>query len=150
PFKHDSMEELRQRVLETEPPDPRQFAPDIPGELVNICNKALAKSRGERYATAAQMAGELYSWIKTLTKGESRRLTEAKLLAPPVMEGAGSVQPGSRTVFLSKSRGLGLAATIALVLGAAVVIPFLRHGPPGDAKRTEPGSRLELEKHAKG
>jgi WD40 repeat protein len=57
-----SFEDLMQRVR-TEPPRPlAELAPDAPPELVAIVGKAMARAKGERYATAAGLAQDLRSY----------------------------------------------------------------------------------------
>jgi eukaryotic-like serine/threonine-protein kinase len=50
-------------VLEDEPRPPRQLNDKIPRDLETICLKALAKSPGRRYATAAEFAADLRRWL---------------------------------------------------------------------------------------
>lgn len=47
------------QVLEDEPRPPRKLEPRIPKDLETICLKAMAKSPGRRYPTAAQLADDL-------------------------------------------------------------------------------------------
>jgi serine/threonine protein kinase len=47
------------QVLEDEPRSPRQLNPGIPRDLETICLKALSKSPGRRYQTAAGMTADL-------------------------------------------------------------------------------------------
>ena len=54
----DDLEILR-RVREGDVPDPRQFAPDVPEELVKVVNKGLARDLAERYQSAGAMADGL-------------------------------------------------------------------------------------------
>ena len=50
---------LMLQVLEDQPRSPRQLRPDIPRDLETICLKALSKSPGRRYQSAAAMAEDL-------------------------------------------------------------------------------------------
>ena len=47
------------QVLEDQPRSPRQLQPSIPRDLETICLKALSKSPGRRYQSAAAMADDL-------------------------------------------------------------------------------------------
>jgi hypothetical protein len=51
-------------VLEDEPRPPRQLNDKIARDLETICLKALAKSPGRRYATAAEFAADLRRWLR--------------------------------------------------------------------------------------
>jgi serine/threonine protein kinase len=51
PFEGDDYA-VRKGHVETPPPDPRIYRPDIPPELVNIIQKAMAKRPEERFQTA--------------------------------------------------------------------------------------------------
>jgi serine/threonine protein kinase len=54
----DDLEILR-RVRTGDVPDPRQFAPDVPEDLVTVVNKGLARDVAQRYQSAAAMADAL-------------------------------------------------------------------------------------------
>ena len=51
------------QVLEDEPRPPRQLSDKIPRDLETICLKAMAKSPGRRYGSAAEMAEDLRRWL---------------------------------------------------------------------------------------
>ena len=53
PYKARTFEALLAQVLTSEPPPARELCPDMPPELDTILAQALAKSRDERYASAA-------------------------------------------------------------------------------------------------
>ena len=55
PFEAETTWALVAKHLEEEPPDPRRFNPDVPGPLAAVILKAMAKTPGDRYATAAEM-----------------------------------------------------------------------------------------------
>jgi serine/threonine protein kinase len=50
---------LVNQVIHDEPRTPRQLNPDVPLDLETICMKAMAKSRGHRYATARELSADL-------------------------------------------------------------------------------------------
>ncbi|MBL7200739.1 MAG: hypothetical protein ISS56_11350 [Anaerolineae bacterium] len=41
------------------PPDPRESMPDLPDHVTGVLRRALAKSPGQRYATAGELARAL-------------------------------------------------------------------------------------------
>lgn len=59
PFKGQSMGETVQRVLTRAPPRLAELRGDVPPELDELLERALAKDPAARYATAAEMAHEL-------------------------------------------------------------------------------------------
>jgi len=59
PFQHENPLDTLMDVLGREPALPRQRNPKVPRGLELICLKCLAKSPGDRYATAAALADDL-------------------------------------------------------------------------------------------
>ncbi len=58
PFTGSPMEILAQ-LIERSPRSPRELRPEIPADLAAICLKCLEKQPEARYATAAELAGDL-------------------------------------------------------------------------------------------
>jgi tetratricopeptide (TPR) repeat protein len=56
--------ELVQKIIERDPPLPRSVAADIPKDLETIVLKAIEKDAADRYATAAQLANDLRSYLQ--------------------------------------------------------------------------------------
>lgn len=61
--------QILMHVVKEAAPSPKDVNPDVPDELVRICNRALERSPEDRYETAEQMRHELESFL------ESRQLT---------------------------------------------------------------------------
>ena len=59
PFEAATLAEQLRRTCEEDPVLPRRLDPKIPGELQNICMKALEKRTADRYGAAREMAGDL-------------------------------------------------------------------------------------------
>ena len=55
PFEAETTWALVAKHLEEQPPDPRKFNADVPGELAAVILKAMAKEPADRYATASEM-----------------------------------------------------------------------------------------------
>ncbi len=72
PFGSDDLEEQLRKIREEPPLLPRRINPAIPGELQNICMKALEKQPESRYASARELAEDL-----------DRFLAGEKVLAAP-------------------------------------------------------------------
>jgi serine/threonine protein kinase/WD40 repeat protein len=63
-FEGNEREPLLRRVLEEDPPRPRQQAPDVPRDLETIVLKATAKEPERRYPSAAEMAEDLKRFLE--------------------------------------------------------------------------------------
>ncbi len=69
PFQADSAMTLMMMHINDPVPDPRRLNPDVPADLVELINKALAKDPNQRYQTAAQMASALRNVLKRINSG---------------------------------------------------------------------------------
>ncbi len=63
PFKADSFEDLIEHVRNADCPPPRAVNPAVPPALEAVCLKAMARSPGDRYRTAAELAGDIDRWL---------------------------------------------------------------------------------------
>lgn len=63
PFRGTTSDEVLTQVMQAEPPSPRALAPHTPRQLEAICLKAMAKERGRRYASAADLARDLERYL---------------------------------------------------------------------------------------
>jgi WD40 repeat protein len=59
-----SREELIGRVIAGPPRPLLELSPAAPPELVSICERAMARRAGERYASALEMAEDLRAWLE--------------------------------------------------------------------------------------
>jgi serine/threonine protein kinase len=59
PFRGDSARDQIRSICENDPEPPRRINPAIPGELQNVCLKALEKDPARRYQSAREMADDL-------------------------------------------------------------------------------------------
>ena len=64
PFREDHPLDTLVQVLQAEPQFPRRLNPRIPRALELICLKCLAKSPGDRYRSAAELADDLEHFAK--------------------------------------------------------------------------------------
>ncbi len=62
-IRGDEPHSVLRRIVEDEPASPRTHDKSIPRELETIVLKAIAKSPGDRYATAAELADDLQRWL---------------------------------------------------------------------------------------
>lgn len=83
PFRADTVRERIKLICEQDPVLPRRLNSSIPGDLQNICMKALEKKPEDRYATAREMADDLERFLvgeKVLAAPTSySRLMEGKI-----------------------------------------------------------------------
>ena len=63
PFRGDTVADLLRRIREEDPVLPRRRDAAIPGDLQNICLKALEKDPAQRYASAREMADDLRRFL---------------------------------------------------------------------------------------
>ncbi len=59
PFQGETLAEVLQQVVQTNPVPPRLLKPSVPPDLETICLKCVEKEPGRRYATAQALADEL-------------------------------------------------------------------------------------------
>lgn len=64
PHETASLTDMIVRVITTDPPPLRQIAPAVPRALEAIVTKAMEKSRERRYASAAELAADLTSFLE--------------------------------------------------------------------------------------
>lgn len=63
PFRGESYAEEVRSICEQDPTLPRRINPTIPGEVQNICLKALEKNPADRYGSAREMANDLERFL---------------------------------------------------------------------------------------
>ncbi len=63
PFRGSTMDEEIKAICEADPVLPRRVQPSIPGELQNICMKALEKDPANRYGSAREFAEDLGRYL---------------------------------------------------------------------------------------
>ncbi|WP_165228568.1 WD40 repeat domain-containing serine/threonine protein kinase [Aquisphaera insulae] len=115
-FPGDDRIEVLRKIAQEEPPRPRSIDPAIPVDLETIVLKAMTKSRGGRYATAADLAADL-----------GRFLDDRPILArrPGLAERAARWTRRHRELVLTAAAAVGLVL-LAAALGAASYIDSIR------------------------
>ena len=111
-FRNDAGPAMLRRIEQDDPPRPRQLNPDVPLDLENVVWKAMAKTRDERYATAADMADDLQRFIDGVP-------TVAK--PPRLLERASKWVRRHRTAVTAAAVG-GVAALCVLVTASLLVL----------------------------
>jgi serine/threonine-protein kinase len=65
--------EILTKIIKGEIPTLQETKPDAPPELIRICDRAIAKSREERYSTAAELQADLEAYLSTSKTDVSTR-----------------------------------------------------------------------------
>ncbi|MBP60519.1 MAG: hypothetical protein CMJ62_03235 [Planctomycetaceae bacterium] len=63
PFHGESLAEMTENLLATDPPLPRTVCLDIPGKLEQVTLRAMARDPQARYGSAEELARDLESWL---------------------------------------------------------------------------------------
>ncbi len=63
PFPEGTLPQRLMAHQKTPPPDIKQERPEVPADLVAICDKMMAKKPDDRYQTAQEVAGTLADWL---------------------------------------------------------------------------------------
>jgi hypothetical protein len=83
PFRGQDFADRSRAICEEEPVLPRRLEPSIPGDLQNICLKALEKNPADRYGSAQEMADDLERFLAgepvLAVPSSYSRLTAAKI-----------------------------------------------------------------------
>ena len=59
PFEGRTSQEVLRKIVRREPKPVRRLAPDVPVDLARVCEKAMEKLPGDRYASAAELRADL-------------------------------------------------------------------------------------------
>jgi len=70
PYRGRDSKEILGKVLSGPPPSPSLQAKWRPLELVEVCQRAMARELAERYATAAEVSGQLVDWLDGVSQRE--------------------------------------------------------------------------------
>jgi serine/threonine-protein kinase len=98
PFPGNHITELTRAILGDAPAGLQSLRPDVPAGLVNVVERCLAKQRGDRYASAAELDRALAPFggedLETKPRADERRPPTIKLDDPPPSKRAsGEVPP---------------------------------------------------------
>jgi tRNA A-37 threonylcarbamoyl transferase component Bud32/tetratricopeptide (TPR) repeat protein len=92
------------------PPPLLELAPDLPPELVAICDKAMARERGDRYASVERFGADLRAFLELRVVRAYERGALAELRK-----------------WVLRNRGLAAAAALAVLgLGAGLVVSLIQ------------------------
>ncbi len=113
PFEADSAMTLMMMHINDPVPDLREVNPDVNPGLVAVVNKALAKSREDRYQTAGEMAAAL--------KGVLGQPVEVPPVAPPIPTDATMVEEPLPFIVAEESEATSIQKPAATIAEVAVV-----------------------------
>lgn len=124
PFRGTSIVSVAHEIASTHPPPPSRIRPELPLEFDLIVERALAKDRGQRYASAAELAIALNS-LRGRTTGHFSALTQAGEVSQTSVE---------RESFVGREAELGrLDEVLRQSIGGAGRVVFVT-GEPGIGK----------------
>ena len=111
PFPGDTVAEIRDRICNCDPPEPRRVCPAVPQSLSNIIMKMLAKRPEARY----QDADDLIQDLRNSRERSLDRPARAAPLPPP--------RSGRRLKASARTVAAGLAGLIIVALAALLALP---------------------------
>ena len=140
PFDADSLHAVFYKVLQSEPGPPSERVPGLPPVLDQVIRKALAKSRDDRFADAAELASVLAEAREAIVAGRGA-VSLPGLEPPPKPPGASPAHtplPGPAPGLARPShRAFGLVVLVA-VLGLATWGISRRLREPGRQSSVSP------------
>jgi serine/threonine-protein kinase len=83
PFRSKSYATLMVDIITRPPPDPRDFLPELPVDLVAVINKALAKNTSLRYPSAREMSDALAPLVSRISLPPARKGSQPPAKKPP-------------------------------------------------------------------
>jgi tetratricopeptide (TPR) repeat protein/tRNA A-37 threonylcarbamoyl transferase component Bud32 len=136
-FDSGSPVEICARIIREDPPPPSQFNPDVPEELDQVVQKALAKKPDARYQTAEQMIGDL-ECAHSRILGLDRTVT--RMIAPQQGTHPTGALATLSDIFRRPRLPIGyvaggLAALILLTLGVWYITRPRPHKPTPEAEQ---------------
>lgn len=98
PFQGANRDQIVTSIRVDEAQDITLCDPTIPAELARIAARCLAKRMGDRYQSAAELAGDLHAFLTESPQFEAATLTDRSTVAP---KGLCSFDENDRDAFLS-------------------------------------------------
>jgi serine/threonine protein kinase/tetratricopeptide (TPR) repeat protein len=117
PFNGESSAVIFKAILDSEPPSPIRFNPDIPPKLEDIIYKALEKDRNLRYQGAAEMRADLQRLKRDTETGRSAAAGSRSGMVGTAHEShpsrarAVSAESGAASIATAASSGQTVAAS---------------------------------------
>jgi serine/threonine-protein kinase len=129
PFTGESSYDIMRAQVEQLPPSVRDFAPEVPPEIDEVIQRALAKPREERFASVAALRAALEECVGKAALAPLPRAEEGPGGAPP--------RPDSHTapIPLAELAARGAAGLLGLSEAPTRTAPAL---PPGEVAASAP------------
>ena len=115
PFEGDTSEQVAQKILWEDPPDPRTIHSRVPRDLVVICARAMEKEPARRYQSMGQVAADL-----------RRHLTHEPILARPSGALARTAKWALRNPTKSVAGGIAAVAMVAISVVGLIAVEKAR------------------------
>ncbi len=119
--------------LEDPPPRPSDVRPDLPPAIDPVIERALAKSREERFATCLELAGAA-AGARYCAR---RRCRRGRPMAPPAAAARDRAAPDGPRIL--RSAGIVIGALLLVVVGA-MLARSRETAPTGPSPSSDPGS----------
>ncbi len=127
-FPGDSVEQITTAVLANHPAPAHEVRAGVPRTLSAIAAKAMAREPDERYASAAEMAGELRRWLERHGAAEAAAAAAAATGAEAApAKAASSRRPGRGAI------GPAAVAIAGVLIGALGLISWWALRPAAEA-----------------
>jgi serine/threonine-protein kinase len=94
PFNSENEFLLAKMHVESPPPPPRQYVPDLPQKMQDIILRALAKKPQDRFRSAEHMAQALQAWLDESGGGATAEASFWRWLTGPVKSTPGPISRG--------------------------------------------------------
>ena len=139
PFQADSALGLLGKIVNEEPRNPCELAPECPASLAAIALKALDKDPRNRYQTALELAADLASWLEG---------GHVSAIGPSAASLLGrKLRRGRRSLVLGTLSG---AAVVVVLLAGFVFSRSLQRREQGAARKDLEDRRLEMDVAVRG
>lgn len=156
PFDGDTDYDLIRAQVETTAPPLESFGVAIPAALAKLLTRALAKTPGERFQSAGELAQALEAVLANteapgaqakVANGAAAGLQPTGTAAIPSATAAAAKDPGGFVGFL-KNNPIVAAAAVMVVIGLALLFAARGERPSGEAdtkgERKEPASTVAV------
>jgi serine/threonine-protein kinase len=139
PFRGESLAQIRDAVLNHEPPLANKVDPAVPKPLAAIAARAMAKDPEHRFRSARSLARELRQWLDENPANADGEKT-APFAAPP---------PGRSRVVIGAAVAAGVAAVMAAIATWFLLMPAapaLAGAPAGEDRsaRVAPAAAADI------
>jgi len=137
PFGGNSLVEILNAIIKSQPRRPREINEKIPLNVEATCLKALAKDPTRRYPSLAEMASDLGRFLEEKLLVEPPSVPQAR--PPDRRKKTAVVVPPARTPQRPRTKGTPVAAIVGGLTVVAIIVLFAlpkRESPTGEGTAT--------------